>query len=361
VASIGITFSKSAGKSTGGGGFPTVEAARKAEAEHRHEVGKQTKMEMTPDQFLGYLRDYGQVIASEYYDPKGRIEINPLTLGQLAAMYFKTKKNEESSEWHVNKMRRFQRQFSDWFDIEARTVTREDVRWHRNKVAEEVSNDAANKDLALLKSIYRWGIDEGLVDRNPCQGVKTLDWERKERYIPSDHDVLEVQKHLPMVWEWIYIEWGSIILRHYKGKDGKLRRHKLPMTQELYFTLRHVQAQRDKTNPYVFPSPKTKDQRVKFQPVLKKACKEAGVPYFSWQCLRHYAATKLLKMGHRLEMIQRVLGHSNKIVTERYLEPIEDQLAEAMYDYGREVEEKSPSVDREIKDIRNSTLYKTRN
>ncbi len=60
-------------------------------------------------------------------------------------------------------------------------------------------------------------------------------------------------------------------------------------------------------------------------------------------------------------MIQRVLGHSNKVIIERYLEPIEDQLAEAMYDYGREVMEKSPSVDREIKDVRNSTLYKTRN
>jgi len=146
---------------------------------------------MTPDQFLGYLRDYGEMIASEYYDPKGIIEISPLTLGQLAAMYFETKKNEESSEWHVNKMWRFQRQFSDWFDIEVRTIMREDVREHRNRVADEVSNDAANKDLALLKSIYRWGIDEyrwgideGLVDRNPCQGVKTLDWERRESTSP---------------------------------------------------------------------------------------------------------------------------------------------------------------------------------
>ena len=54
------------------------------------------------------------------------------------------------------------------------------------------------------------------------------------------------------------------------------------------------------------------------------------------------------------------MGHSNKIVTERYLEPIEDQLAEAMYDYGREVRGKPVSVGGEIKDDRNSTLYKTR-
>lgn len=167
-----------------GGGFPTEEGVRKAEAEHRQELGKQAKMEITPDQFLGYLRDYGQMIASEYYDPKGIIEISPLTLGQLAVMYFETKKNEESSEWHVNKMRSFQRQFSDWFDIEVRTIMREDVREHRNRVADEVSNDGANKDLALLKSIYRWGIDEGLVDRNPCQGVKTFDWERRESTSP---------------------------------------------------------------------------------------------------------------------------------------------------------------------------------
>jgi len=65
-------------------------------------------------------------------------------------------------------------------------------------------------------------------------------------------------------------------------------------------------------------------------------------------------------MGYRVEVIQRILGHSNKIVTERYLEPIEDQLAEAMYDYGREVRGKPVSVGGEIKDDRNSTLYKTR-
>jgi len=42
------------------------------------------------------------------------------------------------------------------------------------------------------------------------------------------------------------------------------------MTQELYFTLRHVHAQRDKANLHVFPSPKTKAQRVKFQPIIKE-------------------------------------------------------------------------------------------
>jgi integrase len=49
-------------------------------------------------------------------------------------------------------------------------------------------------------------------------------------------------------------------------------------------------------------------------------CDEAGVPRYTIHQLRHTVATELLEEGHRIEMVQRRLGHKDIQTTMGYAE-----------------------------------------
>ena len=56
------------------------------------------------------------------------------------------------------------------------------------------------------------------------------------------------------------------------------------------------------------------------QKILKKACLKAGITKHVYlHCLRHSFATHLLEQGVNIQIIQRLLGHSNPRTTCMYI------------------------------------------
>ncbi|MBI4438222.1 site-specific integrase [Candidatus Uhrbacteria bacterium] len=62
---------------------------------------------------------------------------------------------------------------------------------------------------------------------------------------------------------------------------------------------------------------------------LRNTCKRAGLPMFGWHVLRHTYASTLARAGVPLYTIQKVLGHSTPLMTQRYAHLAPDSLREA--------------------------------
>lgn len=64
-----------------------------------------------------------------------------------------------------------------------------------------------------------------------------------------------------------------------------------------------------------------------FNERLRKYCKEADVPYLSSHKLRFTVASTMCANGISVEYLQKVLGHSNRAMTEHYIyEPVKEEV-----------------------------------
>jgi integrase len=62
---------------------------------------------------------------------------------------------------------------------------------------------------------------------------------------------------------------------------------------------------------------------------LGSACRDAGIVGFTLHCGRHTAATRLVKGQMPLQMVARILGHSQPQTTYRYLSADAETTAQA--------------------------------
>jgi site-specific recombinase XerD len=64
--------------------------------------------------------------------------------------------------------------------------------------------------------------------------------------------------------------------------------------------------------------------------VFKKACRKASIHDFRFHDLRHTFASSLVQRGVDLYRVQRLLGHRNAKMTERYAHLAPENLREAV-------------------------------
>ncbi len=109
-----------------------------------------------------------------------------------------------------------------------------------------------------------------------------------------------------------------------KGKGGKVRY--VPMSQDLrkilFKFMRHE-------HDLIFPTRKGKKvtyfNAVRDLKVYLEYCK---LPYFLWHSMRRYYATAYVKHGGNVFALRRVLGHSSVAVTQKYVNLVNQDLAD---------------------------------
>jgi len=76
-------------------------------------------------------------------------------------------------------------------------------------------------------------------------------------------------------------------------------------------------------SPYVFPvEPPDK--------LFPEICSQAGVPDFTWHCLRHTFASRLVMRGVDLRTVQDLMGHKSIVTTMRYAHLAPQHQADAV-------------------------------
>jgi integrase len=227
-------------------------------------------------------------------------------------------------------------------DLRSYYVTRlkQDTHFHRPPTIATM-----NRELGVLRRIFNVGLREGWLTRNPFSAGEPLispaSERRRERILALDEErrlleackrrdvralyiclldtgarLSEILKHLR--WRSVCFASRTITLEAMTTKTLKARC--VGMTERVYKELRELWDS----------SSKEPDERV-FERTSKiardefvKACKVAGVEYGSpngitLHSLRHTAATRLVKGQMPLQMVGRILGHSQPQTTYRYL------------------------------------------
>jgi integrase len=111
-------------------------------------------------------------------------------------------------------------------------------------------------------------------------------------------------------------------------KSGKVRR--VPIAAKLEPVLK---AWRECANgALVFPVPETglmATPKIKLTTRLATACRAAGVPVVRFHDLRHTFASHFMMFGGDLYRLQKYLGHSTPLMTQRYAHLTDDHLLAA--------------------------------
>jgi integrase len=212
-----------------------------------------------------------------------------------------------------------------------------------------------NRELVVLRRMLNIAFAEGWLLKNPFKAGDSLispsDERKRERILTLDEErrLLEACEHpqrthlrlllialldtgarkgemVKLCWRDVCFATRMITIQALNTKTLKTRQ--VVMTQRLYDELLKLWLASDKDlNARVF------DHQV-FRKCFATACKEAGIKHggidgLTLHCLRHTAATRLVKGQMPIQMVGRILGRCQPQTTYRYLSANTETMRQA--------------------------------
>lgn len=258
-------------------------------------------------------------------------------VGELAARWwdeYATERVEASTRVaYKTAMRRILETIGEW---DALTITKPDIiQWHQNL---DMSNRAANITLTALSSIFQRHVEWGVLETNPCHGVKKFREQRQPAEIPTSTDVIRLALTAPSERErgmlliacYCGLRQGELLALHVGDlQHGRLRVNAalgpnrsrkatkthsgrmVPVPKPVYEWLEAYTTGRPSTEP-LFPHNKQGDYIERSQwrrSVYVPWAEKAGVSVL-WRHLRHYYASSLASVGVSVLACSRWMGHS---------------------------------------------------
>jgi integrase len=272
------------------------------------------------------------------------------TFADLTAAYIErhARPNKRSAWQDENTLRRYLP--NGWNSRRLSDITRADVSRLHSKIGEEHGHYAANRTLALLRTMFNlarvWELFRG---GNPALGIKQFREQKRERYL-SPEELVAVNRALVEEpdWRWrayfplalmlgtrkselLSARWANIDLgaRTWlipETKDGNS--HLLPLPSPTVDILSGLPS-RDNSE-WVFPGDGASGHIVEPAKAWQRIRARAGVIDVRIHDLRHTLASWLVAQGFNLPLIGRALNHSQVATTGRYahlaLDPVRAAL-----------------------------------
>jgi len=195
-----------------------------------------------------------------------------------------------------------------------------------------------NHELKLMKSAFNVAIKEWEWCRdNPVNKVKLEKLPRgRVRYLSEGefsklydacedwikpivmvarYTGLRMTNVLELTWRQINFQRRDILVLDTKNGEPM----SVPLCKTLYDVLVALKHKRTSKSERVFPTDwKPKAFQVQVRRLFYKACKKVGISNFRWHDLRHDFASQLVQKGVDLYRVQRLLGHKDSRMTQRY-------------------------------------------
>lgn len=220
------------------------------------------------------------------------------------------------------------------------TLTTRDVQQFHAAMKERNSASTANRHLTLVHRMFALAIQWGIVERNPCAGVKKFqESPGAERFLSADEvrRLLEALERAPnpvmasafrmllftglrkrevldLRWDDVDRERGTVVLRH--TKSGRVRT--VHLNSAARGELDAMWARRAGKHPFVFPGREPKAPVASPNKAFRAALRAAKISGCRIHDLRHTYASTLVNSGATLFEVQKALGHSSSQMTQRY-------------------------------------------
>lgn len=247
-------------------------------------------------------------------------------------------------------------------------ITIRDIQLYHAQVRQSHSAGTANRHLSVISKLYKCAIQWGIVERNPCAGVKKFQENNaRQRFLSPDEIrrlykamddmngrsvmTIAVLKFLLLTgtrrsealtarWENIDLERGIWRIPH--TKNG--RAHHVMLSDEAKALL--VKLPRVEGSPWVFPGRDPSKHVVDPRKCLDQLMDAAGIERIRIHDLRHTFASLCAQSGHDLYLIKQALNHSDIQVTQRYAHLTSDNLRTAVQSVGNIVSQAIQTAER---------------
>jgi site-specific recombinase XerD len=218
-----------------------------------------------------------------------------------------------------------------WFrEYPAESITAQDI--ERRFEQEEWAAATINRHRALLSLTYRLAIRNGKVKENPARMVlHRLEDNARIRFLSPEEEIqlrksieaacperiaelelslntgIRVSEQYRLRWEDISFTRRTLTIQ--RSKNGSTRHVSLNRT-----ALGALESLAKRTSGSEFVCGGIKEPRQWFEPVVKAA----GLQAFTWHCLRHTFASRLVMAGVDIRTVQELMGHKTIAMTVRY-------------------------------------------
>ena len=191
------------------------------------------------------------------------------------------------------------------------------------------------RELAALSKAMSSAVQHGLVPSNPCKGVSLPRFDnRRTRYLSEDEEArfLEAVGAGPAWLRQVVLialdagaRWGEC--RGVKPADVDMRTGILTFPHTKAGRIRHVPMTPRLRAAIGTLHPVPNDPRASFHLARDRAGLGTDVTFHT---LRHTFATRLAAAGCPITVLQRLLGHSTIVMTERYAHVSDDAIRQAI-------------------------------
>lgn len=219
-------------------------------------------------------------------------------------------------------------------------ITVRDVVHFHCACREATSASTANRHLGLLRTVFNVAVRWGVVQRNPCDGVKKIqEPPPRERYLSLEETGkllkaldeewnpvmsssirlllftgLRLHEVLDLRWEDVNQELKSFRLRITKSGKSRI----VYPSSLAWAEIEKMRQHRLGTHPFVFPGRNPNEQTTRPTRAFHEALTRAGIERIRIHDLRHTFASQMVQSGATLFEVQRVLGHTTPLMTQRY-------------------------------------------
>jgi len=239
-------------------------------------------------------------------------------------------------------------------DMRLKEISYLDLETYRNKrkatplASGKLRTDATvNREMSALKHMLNKAVEWGMLEVSPFRKGSRLSFRennQRHRYLMeadiekllnscSAHllPIVEIALHTGMrKGEILGLKWDQVrdgFIYLWETKSGKSRQ--IPLDGRAVQVLKELQIRNKWKSPFVFLGPdgeRLKDVKKGFA----GACRRAGIEDFRFHDLRHTFASHLVMKGANLKAVQRLLGHSDSKMTDRYSHLSPDHLRESV-------------------------------
>jgi integrase len=311
-----------------------------------------------PETTLEQARNRVATIAGEIVDGRDphaerMAERGEMTLGDLFAEWLRYAKRHKKT-W-AEDQRQYDAFLAKWDRRRLSTITKAEARaWH-DKIGEENGHYAANRCLALLRSMFNKGIEDdaiGWQGVNPTLGIRKFKEESRDRFLlPAEVSKfaagLEGEEPTVRDFFWMCLLTGArksnvLTMRWDQlAMEGVWRipetKNGLPVLVPLVETAQNILRARRETvgdSPWVFPGPGKAGHLVEVRKAWVRVCERGGLEGLRIHDLRRTLGSWQAAAGASETIIGKSLGHrpgskATAVYARLQLDPVRASMANA--------------------------------
>ncbi|MCZ6827352.1 MAG: tyrosine-type recombinase/integrase [Gammaproteobacteria bacterium] len=266
------------------------------------------------------------------------------TVGSLVTLYLEGWAKRRKRSWTEDERILNKDVLPQWRNRKARKIARRDVIELLDGIVDRGAPITANRTLEVVRRMFNYAIERGLLEVNPCAGIRPPGKERRRERVLSEEEIkvfwnklssanmsemlrlalrillVTAQRRGEIVsarWQDIDRKNGWWTIPPTKSKNGLS--HRVPLSKLASVLLDQLESITGDSD-YLFPSP-TRDGHIAERSVSRTVLrnqKHFGLERFTPHDLRRTAASRMASLGIPRDVLGKILNHMDRSVTAVY-------------------------------------------